>query len=184
MILLEDMKIRKLGIGILTSIFVAAVVRPVVAEPGDANEPVRYVGSESAIIQYHDGRLRPAVGVQNYEVMHANRLHPEWSDGYGWTYNHAPMLAYWNGKFYLEYLSNPVGEHYPPGQTYVCTSTDGINWSFPEVVFPPYSLPEEGDILMHQRMGFYVAPNGRLLVLGFYGIPTGPSDSPNSRRST
>mgnify|MGYP001609627142 CR=1 FL=1 len=29
---------------------------------------------------------------------------------------------------------------------------------------------------MHQRMGFYVAPNGRLLVLGFYGIPRRPND--------
>jgi len=165
---------------VFSALFLVWSCGRVSAGPGDPDEPVRYVGTESANTAYHDGRLRPAVGVKNYEVMHSNRSHPEWSDGYGWTYNHAPMLAYWGGKFYLEYLSNPVGEHYSPGQTYVCTSTDGINWSFPEVVFPPYSLPEIGEILMHQRMGFYVAPNGRLLVLGFYGIPTGPSDSPNT----
>ena len=31
-----------------------------------------------------------------------------------------------------------------------------------------YPLPAGSDALMHQRMGFYVAPDGRLLVLGFY----------------
>ena len=149
-----------------------------VAQPGSASEPVRYVGSSWADINYHDGRLRPAVGVQSNEVMHCNRSHPELSDGFGWTYNHAPMLTYWNDKFYLEYLSNPFGEHGIPGQTLVCTSTDGINWSFPSLVFPIYN--NDGDeLLMHQRMGFYIAPNGRLLILGFYGIPTGEGEYPN-----
>ena len=60
------------------------------------------------------------------------------ADGYGWTYNHAPMLAYWNGKFYLEYLSNPFGEHLSPGQTLVATSSDGHNWDMPKQVFPIY----------------------------------------------
>ncbi|MCK7539934.1 MAG: hypothetical protein MZV63_58030 [Marinilabiliales bacterium] len=46
----------------------------------------------------------------------------ETADGFGWTYNHAPMLACWNNTFYLEYLSNPVGEHVPPGQTLLVTS--------------------------------------------------------------
>jgi hypothetical protein len=46
------------------------------------------------------------------------------------------MLAYWNNSFYLEYLSNPVGEHVAPGQTLVQTSKDGYNWSKPVVIFP------------------------------------------------
>ena len=164
---------------IVALIFVlAASLSCMAAVPGTASEPVRYVGSEWADISHHDGKLRPPVGVQSYEVMHCNRSHTEWSDGYGWTYNHAPMLTYWNNKFYVEYLSNPYGEHQVPGQTLVCSSTDGKNWSFPTVVFPPYNLDGD-DILMHQRMGFYVAPNGRLLVLGFYGIPTGSGDYPN-----
>ena len=36
------------------------------------------------------------------------------------------------------------------------------------MVFPVQSLPVVGDVLMHQRMGFHVAFNGRLLVLAFY----------------
>ena len=33
---------------------------------------------------------------------------------------------------------------------------------------------------MHQRMGFYVAPNGRLLTCGFYGYCATPRHSPNA----
>lgn len=64
------------------------------ARPGSSKEPVRYIGSEWADTNYHDGRLRPAVGVQSYEVMHCNRTHPGLADGYGWTYNHAPIIFY------------------------------------------------------------------------------------------
>ena len=83
------------------------------------------MGGVSIDLNAPDGKLRPAVGVENRQVFRANRTHPELADGFGWTYNHAPMLAYWNGKFYLEYLSNPIGEHVPPGQTFVITSADG-----------------------------------------------------------
>jgi len=58
------------------------------------------------------------------------------------------------------------------------------------VVFPEYDLPEikteEGVIpagtkaVMHQRMGFYVAPNGRFLTLAFYGYCATPRNSPNA----
>lgn len=153
---------------------------------------VRYIGNETANVNYHDGQLRPVVGVHNYQVLRANREHKNWADDYGWTYNHAPMLAYWKGRFYLEYLSNPIGEHLPPGQTLLLTSEDGIHWGKPLVIFPPYPIPNgfepgksqaelgEGSYaVMHQRMGFYVAPNGKLLVLGFYGISPKPSIAPN-----
>ncbi len=149
--------------------------------PGMPEEPVRVV-SEGIDPDVHDGRLRPALGVENIQVVRANRTHPEMADRFGWTYNHAPMLAYWNGKFYLEYLSNPFGEHLPPGQTLVANSRDGRNWDIPTQVFPIYLLRpgpisgnESGMAMMHQRMGFYVAPNGRLLVLAFYGHAPNPS---------
>src|SRR4030042_4058478 len=79
------------------------------AAVGDEDEPVRYIGqvktSNSDYLNgYHDGQMQPAIGVQNYQILRANRTHPEWSDGLGWTYNHAPMLAYFNGQFYCEYL--------------------------------------------------------------------------------
>lgn len=131
----------------------------------------------------HDGGLRPAVGAVSTQVLRANREQPELADDFGWTYNHAPMLAWWNGTFYLEYLSNPVSEHVPPGQTFLITSPDGVEWGRPVVVFPQYAVPDGiyrnpsshplppgSAAVMHQRMGFHTAKNGKFLVLGFYGI--------------
>jgi hypothetical protein len=157
------------------------LLRALSSEPGGPDEPVRVVG-EGIDLDVHDGGLRPAIGVENIQVLRANRTRPEMADGYGWTYNHAPMLAYWSGKFHVEYLSNPFGEHLPPGQTLVVTSSDGRNWAKPQQVFPIYLLRpgpisgnESGMAMMHQRMGFYVSPHGRLLVLGFYGHAPNPS---------
>ncbi|GAB4030578.1 exo-alpha-sialidase [Spirosoma jeollabukense] len=156
-----------------------------------AQDTVRYVGQTLSNVDYHHGQLSPAVGVHNIQVFRANREHPELAGGTNWTYNHAPMLAYWNNTFYLQYLSNPVGEHVPPGQTLLLTSKDGYKWSAPTIVFPPYKVPDgwkkEGrpevakDLyaVMHQRMGFFVATNKRLLTLAFYGIVMGPKDDPN-----
>lgn len=136
-----------------------------------------------ADVRFQDGALPHAMGVKTYQVMRANRAHPEWSDGYGWTYNHAPMLAWYHGKFYLEYLSNPVDEHEVPGHTLLTTSENGMDWRFPQVIFPVIEVPtwqykgprtpELTDPIRtvpHQRMGFYRAPNDVLLVLSFYGI--------------
>ena len=144
------------------------------AQTGSGAEPVRYMGGFSINLYTPEGNLRPAMGVENRQVFRANRTHPELSDGFGWTYNHAPMLAYWNGKFYLEYLSNTVGEQRMPGQTLLLTSADGRTWSKPAVVFPVYDLGGGKQAIMHQRMGFYIAPDGRLLVLAFYGHDPNP----------
>jgi hypothetical protein len=148
-------------------------------EPGTAAEPIRYIGPDAPDMNFHDGRIPPVVGVHNLQVMRANRTHPnaDGADGFGWTYSHAPMLAYWKGKFYIEYLSNPVGEHVPPGQTLLTESADGFRWSRPRVVFPSFRVSEQsGMSISHQRMGFYVAPDGRLLVLSFYGCLPGVND--------
>jgi hypothetical protein len=90
------------------------------------------------------------------------------------------MLAYWNGHFLLQYLTNTMGEHVAPGATMLVRSTDGMEWQKPEVVFPVYytakpgeKYPEIEHHYMHQRMGFYVAPDGRLLVMGHYGGNSG-----------
>ena len=158
----------------------------------EVQEPVRYVGQETVDLGRHDGGLRPVVSVQSYQVLRANRTHAEWADDWGWTYNHAPMLAYWRGRSYLQYLSNPWSEHVPPGHTLLATSEDGRHWSKPQVVFPACAVPDDvydvrgkarmvaGEhAVMHQRMGFYVAPGDRLLVLGFYGMCSHPMDFPN-----
>ena len=156
-----------------------------------AQDTVRYVGTTLSNVDYHHGQLAPAVGVHNIQVFRANREHPELAGGTNWTYNHAPMLVYWNNMFYLNYLSNPVGEHVPPGQTLLVTSKNGYNWSAPAVIFPPYKIPDgfkktgrpevAKDLfaVMHQRMGFFVSKKNRLLTLAFYGIVMGPKDDPN-----
>src|SRR6185503_4206719 len=107
-----------------------------------AQDTIRYIGKTLVNVDYHHGQLSPAVGVHNIQVLRASREHPEQSDGFGWTYNHAPMLCYQYNTFYLEYLSNPVGEHVPPGQTLLVTSKDGYTWSKPVLLFPPYKIPD------------------------------------------
>ncbi|MDI9865564.1 six-hairpin glycosidase [Flectobacillus sp. DC10W] len=154
-------------------------------------DTVRYVGKTLVNVDYHHGQLPLAVGVHNYQTFRANREHPEWAGGSSWTYNHAPMLAYWNNTFFLEFLSDPVGEHIPPGQTFLQTSSNGKDWTNPVVLFPPHKIPDgwtkEGykgvakDLyaVMHQRMGFYVSKKNRLLALAYYGIALDAKDDPN-----
>ena len=154
-----------------------------------SQDTVRYTGNTLSNVDYHHGQLTPAIGVHNIQTMRANR-----SDNIqttSWTYNHAPMLAYWNKTFFLEYLSNPVGEHIAPGQTLLQSSTDGYNWSAPVVVFPPYKIPDgfvkqgkkdtakSNYAVMHQRVGFYTSKNNKLYALAYYGIALGQKDDPN-----
>jgi hypothetical protein len=142
-------------------------------------------------VDYHHGQLAPAAGVHNIQIFRANREHPEKAEDFGWTYNHAPMMAYWNNSFYVEYLSDPVGEHVPPGQTLLLTSKDGYHWTKPVVIFPQYKIPDgttkEGHTAVakntyavnHQRMGFYVSKKKRLFALAYYGIVLEDHDDPN-----
>jgi hypothetical protein len=162
-----------------------------IAVAGVAQDTVHYTGTTLSNVDYHHGQLTPAVGVHNIQVMRANREKPKYAGGFDWTYNHASMIAYWNNTFYLQYLSNPVGEHIPPGQTLLMTSRDGKTWGDPIVVFPPFKIPDgtikpnvEGVAknlfaVMHQRMGFYVSSKNRLLTLGYYGIAMHAKDDPN-----
>jgi hypothetical protein len=168
------MLIKKSRILLASSMLLSA--NALVAQTGTPSEPVRYIGGEIANPSVQDGALRYAVGVENRQTLRANRTHPEEADGYGWTYNHASNLAYWNGQFYQHYLSGPVDEHVAPVQTLLMTSKDGRRWNKPVVIFPPYKAPDGVKIpegytgyMMHQRMGFHVSKDGRLLVLGFYG---------------
>lgn len=154
-------------------------------------DTARYIGKTLSNIDYHHGQLTPVAGVHNIQVFRANREHPEWAGGMNWTYNHQPMLCYWNNTFYLHFLSNPVGEHIAPGATWLLSSKDGYNWSEPVSLFPEYRIPDgfkkkedtaiarSIDAVMHQRMGFYVAKNNKLLALGYYGIALYPKDDPN-----
>ena len=143
---------------------------------------------------YLDGRLRPAVGVHNFKVIRANRTHPErvtrdlphYPDaGFertGFTYNHQPMLSYWKGRFWVLYQSGPAHEHQPPCYALITWSEDGRNWVLPRTMFPAQKFRnrKEGGALQysisHQRMGWYVAPDGRLIASAYYGMHFNPND--------
>ena len=145
---------------------------------------VHYSGTTMARSERHDGGLKPVVGVHSIQTMRGAKP---------WTYNHQPMICYWNGKFYMHYLTDPRHEHEAPGKTMLQTSTDGYTWSKPEELFPEYPVPEgwtkenRADLppahdlkaVMHQRVGWYAAPNGRLLATGNYGICLTMKDDPN-----
>jgi len=163
----------------------------VTATSVNAQDTVRYTGKTLVNADYHHGQLTPVMGVHNIQTFRANREHPGLAEDFGWTYNHAPMLAYWNNKFYVEYLSDKVGESIPPGQTLLQSSVDGYSWTKPTVIFPVYRIPDgttkkgrtdvakDLDAVMHQRMGFYVSTKNVFLVLGFYAISFDAKDDPN-----
>ena len=157
------------------------------AQSAAVREPVRYTGEWQPDPAYYDGRLPHAVGVHHVQVYRAVR---DRTEGTGGTYNHQPFLVWWRGRFFLQFLSAPRHEHQAPTVTFLCSSPDGYDWTSPQIVFPEYRLPEfqmDGrsypaglPAVMHQRMGFYVAPNGRLLTLGFYGVCPDSEHSPNA----
>lgn len=144
---------------------------------------VHYTGQRIATPARHDGGLKPVVGVHNIQMMRGQKP---------WTYNHQPMMAYWNGRFFVHYITNPRNEHEAPGRTMLTTSEDGYIWTAPVVLFPEYNVPDgvtkpnlsgvvskDLKAVMHQRTGFYVSSNGRLLATGNYGIVLTPKDDPN-----
>lgn len=146
-------------------------------------DAVSYTGTAVATPQRHDGGLSPVVGVHNIQTMRGSR---------GASYNHQPMMAYWNGRFYMHYLTNPRSEHEPPGKTMLQTSADGYTWTPPVVLFPEddvpdgFAKPAQPDIkakdlkaVMHQRVGFYVSKGGKLIATGNYGVVLHAKDDPN-----
>lgn len=140
-----------------------------------AAPPVVYTGTTQATTTA-DGGLRPVIGVHNIQVVRSNRTTPYHQDGLVHTYLHAPMLAHWRGHFYLEYLSGPKNEHDNPTATSLTCSTDGLTWEVPRTVFPSFPLPDGTQTIAHQRMGFYISPDDRLLVLSFFGKHPSPND--------
>ena len=152
---------------------------------------VHYTGKTLSNPNRHDGGLSPVVGVHNIQIMRANREHPSEANGQGWTYNHQPMMAYWNDQFYVHYLCDPKDEHVPPSHTMLQTSKDGYTWSNPQVLFPEVQVPEGFQkpnrpekahnliAIMHQRVGWYVSKSGQLWALGNYGVAFDKKDDPN-----
>ena len=146
----------------------------------DEEAPLSFdgTGSEALDLAYQDGRLLPAVGVENYQVFRSNREHPDaYTGGLKKTYIHAPMICYWKGKFYLEFLAAPVNEHDPDTETYMTGSVDGKNWEAPKKLFPAFKPYDDKNLtICHQRMGLYVSKNDRLLITAFYGKYPSPNE--------
>ena len=152
---------------------------------------IHYTGKTLSNPNRHDGGLSPVVGVHNIQILRANREHPSEANGQGWTYNHQPMMAYWNNQFYVHYLCDPKDEHVPPSHTMLQTSKDGYTWSDPQVLFPELQVPEGFQkpnrpekahnliAIMHQRVGWYVAKSGQLFAIGNYGVAFDKKDDPN-----
>lgn len=157
-------------------------------------ELIRCFHEKKADIRFQDGGLPHVIGVCNYQVLRASRDREYAPEGRGFTYNHAPMLAYWQGYFLYEYLAGPKGEHETPSAVYLCKSGDGIHWEQPVEIFPPCDigiLPYRGPgkelvsgdrigLVAHHRMGFYTTSQNRLLVSTFYGICPSPHIKPNN----
>ncbi len=154
---------------------------------------IRYVGREAADTRFHDGALRPVAGARHIQVLRANRECPELAEGTGWTYNHAPMLCYWSGFFYLLYLSSPVHEHGGMARVLLTRSPDGYAWEKPRLLFEDIAVPpgvyrggraEEllpgARTVAHHRMGFYAAENGVLLAMTHLGVTPDVHVMPNS----
>ena len=152
---------------------------------------IHYTGKTLSNPNRHDGGLSPVVGVHNIQILRANREHPSEANGQGWTYNHQPMMAYWNNQFYVHYLCDPKDEHIPPSHTLLQTSKDGYTWSNPQMLFPDLQVPEGFQkpgrtekahnliAIMHQRVGWYVAKSGQLFAIGNYGVAFDHKDDPN-----
>ena len=152
---------------------------------------IHYTGKTLSNPNRHDGGLSPVVGVHNIQILRANREHPSEANGNGWTYNHQPMMAYWNHQFYVHYLCDPSDEHVPPSHTMYQTSTDGYLWSTPQMLFPDLQVPEgftkpnRKDVahnliaIMHQRVGWYTSKSGQLFAIGNYGVAFDKKDDPN-----
>lgn len=165
------------------TVFMASeeIVNNLIKENRDA---VHYTGDVVATPARHDGGLSPVVGVHNIQTMRGG--------GDNWLYNHQPMMAYWNGRFYMHYLTDPRSEHEAPGKTMLQTSEDGYTWTDPVELFPEYNVPDgftkpawPGVVaknlkaIMHQRVGFYVSKSGKLLAMGNYCVAITPKDDPN-----
>lgn len=60
--------------------------------------------------------------------------------------------------------------------TLLSTSSDGRNRGRPKIVFPDKGK----SYLLHRRMGFFIAPDGRLLVHGHYGSEQDPFGGPGN----
>ena len=151
----------------LVFVFLSVFMLQIAAQPGSVCEPARFVGDLDVEFDRPDGKLSPVIGAQNFQVIRSVRNDTTLGDGLGFTFHHHPMLSYWKDQFYV--LCNACPEHEERGWTEILlsTSSDGMNWDQPEIIFPHVIYKGEPTFCNH-RMGFYITPSGRLLATTAY----------------
>ena len=146
--LLLTMK-RSIKRKIITALCLAVCCPALAQKQENGVTQAHYSGTTLADPYRHDGGLMPIIGVHNIQIMRALRNNGNAKGNIlPWTYNHQPMLSYWKGRFWVNYLSDPVSEHVPPSVTYMQSSAEGKAWTAPEILFPEYPVP-----------GWYAKPN-------------------------
>lgn len=134
-----------------------------VNEPADLKLPVdtaiQVTGNEQLQLNLElpDGGLPPVPGVLNIELLRTTRNAPELSDGDGWTYAHHMDLAEWRGRLYAAWNMTEKDEDVPPSKVVYATSSDGIEWSKPEDLFPR-------ELAWACRFYFYHTRNDKMLT--------------------
>lgn len=121
-------------------------------------DPLVILGEEQSRLDptLADGGLPPLPGVRSYCVFRASR--DTKPDGLGYTYHHHVDMAAWKGKLYVGWNTCLKDEDLWPSRELLSVSDDGVIWSDPVEMFPQgVSTP--------LRMYFFLAPNGRMLII-------------------
>lgn len=141
--------------------------------------------TKKADIRFTDGALPHAMGVTNVQIMRSSQDPSLAPEGLGWTYAHAAMLGYWQGEFMVQYLAGARSEHEGDSRAFLIRSKDGVEYSRPVEIFPAINVPtapyngegkevflgrESTNCIIHHRMAFFKASNGRMLAMTHYGI--------------
>jgi hypothetical protein len=152
---------------ILVACICTLINNNVFGQAGTAEEPVRFIGKLNVDFSRPDGKLPPVIGAQSYQVLRSVRNNKALGDGLGYTFHHHPMLTYWKNNFYVLCNACPVHEERGLTEILLMKSNNGANWSKPEIIFPHVMYKNEPTFCNH-RMGFYIAPSGRLYASTAY----------------
>ena len=121
----------------------------------------------------HDGGLRPAVGVNLYQVSRGVGLAaagtPAFGDGVKSDIRHHPNIAWWNDRYWVQYL--------PEGEAVLASSADGVDWNHTVAFANPGTIAGQRTNT-HHRASFYVdEPTGKLLTSTFHGTRVGVNNA-------
>jgi hypothetical protein len=158
---------RQINKIVLVAFLCTIINNSTVGQPGTAEEPVRFIGKLDVDFSRPDGKLPPVIGAHSYQVLRSVRNNKELGDGLGYTFHHHPMLTYWKNNFYVLCNACPVHEERGLTEILLMKSNNGANWSKPEIIFPHVMYKNEPTFCNH-RMGFYIAPSGKLYASTAY----------------